>query len=182
MIGMGRHEALGGCHHGGDRGFHVRDPSSVQVAVAFHGHERIAAPPIDRSGRDDVDVACQADNRRGDPVPCPEVADGAAIEALAAESRDGEARPNEVEATGIVRRDRTAGDQPSGKVEWGVHVRSGCASGHGVDQVRSSSLIEVFARVAASTRFTMTAHAREWVPSLAGRLPGTTTDPDGTRP
>jgi hypothetical protein len=43
-------------------------------------------------------------------------------------------------------------------------------------------LIDVFARVWASTRFTITAQASECVPSADGRLPGTTTDPDGTRP
>jgi hypothetical protein len=42
--------------------------------------------------------------------------------------------------------------------------------------------MDVFARVAASTRLTITAHDREYVPSADGRLPGTTTDPDGTRP
>ena len=37
--------------------------------------------------------------------------------------------------------------------------------------------MEVFARVCASTRFMITAHASECVPSEDGRLPGTTTDP-----
>ena len=49
-------------------------------------------------------------------------------------------------------------------------------------QARSSSLIEVFARVASSTRLTITAQASEYLPSADGRLPGTTTEPDGTRP
>ena len=48
--------------------------------------------------------------------------------------------------------------------------------------VRSSSLIDVLARVCASTRLTMTAHDSEYLPSDDGRLPGTTTEPDGTRP
>ena len=51
-----------------------------------------------------------------------------------------------------------------------------------VPYVRSSSLMDVFARVCASTFLTITAQAREWLPSPAGRLPGTTTDPAGTRP
>ena len=48
--------------------------------------------------------------------------------------------------------------------------------------IRSSSLIEVFARVCASTFLTMTAQASECEPSAAGRMPGTTTEPAGTRP
>ena len=42
--------------------------------------------------------------------------------------------------------------------------------------------MDVFARVCASTRLTMTAHDSEYLPSDEGRLPGTTTDPDGTLP
>ena len=52
--------------------------------------------------------------------------------------------------------------------------------GHG--QPRSSSLMLVLDRVWASTRFTMTAQLRLWLPSAEGRLPATTTDPVGTRP
>jgi hypothetical protein len=48
--------------------------------------------------------------------------------------------------------------------------------------IRNSSLIEVFARVFASTRFTITAQARLYFPSDDGSEPGTTTDPGGTRP
>jgi hypothetical protein len=51
-----------------------------------------------------------------------------------------------------------------------------------MDYVRSKSLIEVFDRVCASTRFTMTAQFSDYLPSAVGRLPGTTTEPAGTRP
>src|SRR5690606_5680998 len=47
---------------------------------------------------------------------------------------------------------------------------------------RSSSLIPVFERVCASTRLTITAQYRLYLPSADGRLPDTTTEPDGTRP
>ena len=40
----------------------------------------------------------------------------------------------------------------------------------------------VLERVFASTCFTITAQYRLWLPSLAGRLPATTTEPAGTRP
>ncbi|MPN31917.1 hypothetical protein SDC9_179392 [bioreactor metagenome] len=50
------------------------------------------------------------------------------------------------------------------------------------DQARSRSLIAVLARVWASTFLTMTAQYRLYLPSAEGRLPGTTTEPAGTRP
>ena len=47
---------------------------------------------------------------------------------------------------------------------------------------RNSSLMLVFARVLASTCLTITAQYRPYLPSADGRVPGTTTDPAGTRP
>src|SRR6185295_5352856 len=111
----------------------------------------------------------KADKWSAASMACPEIASDTAIEALAREARGRQPRGNQVETPRIVWRDRAARDQAPGEVERLVHVRS-------------SSLIEVLARVASSTRLTMTAQASECVPSLDGRLPGTTTDPDGTRP
>ena len=49
-------------------------------------------------------------------------------------------------------------------------------------QARSRSLMLVLARVWASTRLTMTAQVRLYLPPSRGRLPATTTEPAGTRP
>jgi hypothetical protein len=49
-------------------------------------------------------------------------------------------------------------------------------------QSRSKSLIEVFARVRASTRLTITAQASPGRSAACGRMPGTTTEYGGTRP
>ncbi len=49
-------------------------------------------------------------------------------------------------------------------------------------QSRSRSFRLVLARVCASTRLTITAQYRLWVPSALGRLPDTTTEPAGMRP
>ena len=62
-----------------------------------------------------------------------------------------------------------------------AHRRQRVASERGTHS-RRSSLIEVFARVCASTRLTITAQYSEYLPSAEGRLPGTTTAPAGTRP
>ena len=63
-----------------------------------------------------------------------------------------------------------------------LSVRLSARANGAVHRSRSSSLRPTRARVFASTRLTMTAQARLWVPSGAGRLPGTTTEPAGTRP
>ena len=47
---------------------------------------------------------------------------------------------------------------------------------------RNSSLIEVLARVCASTRLTITAQYNPYFPSAEGSVPGTTTDPAGILP
>ena len=47
---------------------------------------------------------------------------------------------------------------------------------------RSSALIPTLARVFASTFFTMIAAYKLYVPHLEDKLPGTTTEPAGTRP
>src|SRR3569832_1842676 len=49
-------------------------------------------------------------------------------------------------------------------------------------QSRSRSFRLVFARVCASTRLTITAQLRLYLPSSLCRLPDTTTDPTGMRP
>ena len=168
-------QALDRGDHGRHRCLHVRGATPVQVAVPLRGNEWIGRPAVDRSRRHDVDVSGQADERRRAPAARPQVAHSAPVHALAFESRGGEAGSNEIEAAVIGRRNRAAGYQLSREcnsfVRYALHAHS-----------RSSSLIDVFALVCASTRLTMTAHASEQAPSAEGRLPGTTTDPAGTRP
>ena len=109
----------------------------------------------------------------------PEILHRRAIDPLAVEAGVRQTRRDQIERTAIVRRDGSAGDELLRELErLDVYIRCRCA-GH---QSRSSSLIDVLARVAASTRLTMTAHDSEYLPSADGRLPGTTTEPDGTRP
>ena len=99
--------------------------------------------------------------------------DTPAIDALASKTGRRQPRRHETQASAIRRRDRSIRDELTGELQ-----------GLGLDacHVRSSSLIDVFARVCASTRFTMTAQDKAYFPSADGRLPGTTTDPEGTRP
>ena len=103
----------------------------------------------------------------------PQIADRSAIDALAAKTSRCQPRRHKAQASAICRRDRSIRDELTGELQ-----RLGLDSCH----VRSSSLMDVFARVCASTRFTMTAQDKEYFPSADGRLPGTTTDPAGTRP
>ena len=176
-------ESLGGRDHRGHRHLHVGGAAAEQVAVALGGRERIARPPLDRARRHDVDVPGQADERRGRATARPEVAD---------RRRDPSARTRTPRppaarraAPGSRRRRASASGRRSaasrGRASAGGRpARRRCEPRSG--QARSSSLIDVLARVASSTRFTMTAQASEYLPSADGRLPGTTTEPDGTRP
>src|SRR6185436_18924001 len=115
----------------------------------------------------------EADERPRRTVPRPEIADRSAIEPLAREARRRQPGRNEIERAAIGGRHGAARDELPRELE-----RVGVDGGH----ARSSSLIDVFARVCASTRFTITAHDSAYLPSGEGRLPGTTTDPDGTLP
>ncbi len=63
-----------------------------------------------------------------------------------------------------------------------VPSRPGRPSRHVYSAARSRSLIEVLARVCASTRLTMTAQASAQRLSAEGSVPGTTTEPAGIRP
>ena len=166
-------DTLGRGYHRRHRAFHVRGATAVEKAVALGRREGIARPLFYRAGWHDVNVTGQADNRARRPMTCPQVADRSAIESLAREAGRRQARRHQTQAAAVRRRDRSARDELPGELQ-----RVGLDVGH----ARSSSLMDVLARVCASTRFTMTAHEREYLPSDEGRLPGTTTDPDGTRP
>ena len=167
------HDTLGRRDHRGHRRLHVRGAAAVEKAVALGGRERIARPLLNRARRHDVDVARQADERPRRAMARPQVADRSAIEPLAPEAGRRQTRRQQSQAAAIGRRDRAAGDELPGELQ-----RVALDLGH----VRSSSLMDVLARVCASTRLTMTAHDSEYLPSGDGRLPGTTTDPDGTLP
>ena len=103
----------------------------------------------------------------------PQVADFAAVETLARESGGRKTPRHEIERAAVIRRDRAARDERPRELQ---------RLAFDVAHVRSSSLIDVLARVCASTRLTITAHDSEYFPSDEGRLPGTTTEPAGTLP
>src|SRR5262245_32073950 len=105
----------------------------------------------------------------------PQVADRSAIDPLASEAGSRQPRRHETQAAAVCGRNRTRRNELSSQLQ-------GLVRDLGYVHVLSSSLMDVFARVCASTRFTITAHDSEYFPSGDGRLPGTTTDPAGTRP
>ena len=171
-VGLACH-TLGRGDHRRQRSFHVRGATAIETAVTLGRNERIARPLVYRARRHDIHVACQADDRPRRPMARPQVADRSAIDPLALEAGRRQSRRQQTQAAGIRRRDRPARDELPGQLQ-----RAGLDVAH----ARSSSLMDVLARVWASTRFTMTAQDSEYLPSDEGRLPGTTTDPDGTLP
>ena len=60
-----------------------------------------------------------------------------------------------------------------------IHI---CNSNYSSETARNNSLMPTFASVFASTFFTIIAAYKLYVPQAEGKLPGTTTEPAGTRP
>src|SRR6185295_1441341 len=166
MRRVGADEPLRGSNHRGNGTLHVGGAAPDEVTVALDCRERIGGPLIDGSGRDDVDVPGETDQRRCVATPRPQVRDAATIDPLAVETERSEARRNQSQAAGIVGRHRATGDQVPGERQRGgvtVVVRRGGfhVAAFRSYQSRSSSLMEVLARVWASTRLTMTAQESE---------------------
>jgi len=121
-----------------------------------------------------VHVPGQTHERRGSSMARPQVLHHAAVDSLAREARCRQPRLEQRQRAAVVGRDGPAGDELLREVKRGLVERR--------HQARRSSLMDVLARVASSTRFTITAQLSAYLPSADGRLPGTTTEPDGTRP
>ncbi len=169
-------EIAGGDDHGGNRGFHVGRTPSVKAAVPYGRCERIGRPFFNGAGRHDVGVAGEDEQGPPGTVPCPEVGYFAGTDRFAFEAGGGQQGPDDLLALPVVRCDGGLRDQVASQTESRVH------DGASFQLSRKRSLMAVLARVCASTRLTMTAQYMLYFPLESGRLPGTTTEPDGTRP
>ena len=169
---MHGNEFLASHHERGDRAFHVRGAAAVNPAIAHDGVKRIVCPLVARARWHHIGVPGEDQQRAARTPASPEVGDAAFGEGLCREA-DWRKMPHEDPlALPVVGGDGRLGDQiPDQAKDEGF--------GH---YALSRSLMLVLARVWASTRLTMTAQARLCEPSAAGSDPGTTTDPDGTRP
>ena len=172
MLGVGGHEFLGRHHEGSDRAFHVGRPTAVQPAVAFGGYERVAIPLFARTRRHHIRVTGKHGQRRGAAAPGPQIGDAALCDGFAREADALQPGGKRRLAIFIRRGDRRTGDQVLDQIQYGRRAH----------YALSRSLMLVLARVCASTRLTMTAQARLCEPSADGSEPGTTTEPEGTRP
>src|SRR5690554_4649086 len=104
--------------------------------------------------------------------PCPKIDDTAVDQRFADKACGLESLGQQLLAALIEGRARRSRDQVTRQLQYVARCH----------QALNSSLMLVLARVCASTRFTITAQARLCVPSPDGKEPGTTTEPDGTRP
>ena len=129
MCRVRRDELLGGGHERRDRGLHVGGATPEEHAVADHGDERIAVPPIERARRDDVGVAREADDRAGRAAPCPEVVDVAVTVVRDREARGLEALREQLLAAVVGGRDGPAGDEVAREVQRGIGMLRG-VQGH----------------------------------------------------
>ena len=159
----------------GDRALHVDRAAAVDVAIDDLGGERLGTPGRNVARRHDVGVAGERDVGAGAAEAGVEVGDRRGArrlegQAVAAKAEARERALDDVERPGVLGRDARAADQGLGERD-----RVGQ-----LDHARSSSLIEVLARVLASTCLTITAQASAGpgrpASSPPGRVPGTTTE------
>ena len=111
MVRMGTDELFRRGDHGGETTLHIRRTASEQHAVLDHRLERVAPPLLERAGRDDVRVPCEADRGRSGTTGCPEVLDIAVAQRLDLEAKRGQPIAHDLLATGVHRRDGVAGDE-----------------------------------------------------------------------
>jgi hypothetical protein len=160
----------------GDRAFHVGGAAADEDAVPSRGGEGVGRPAGKIARRHHVGMAGEAEIAPSLAEPRIEVQHlvGAGLgefDGLADKTQPFERAREKRDRARILGRDARETDQ----LRREMH---GIDGDHGFSrhQSRSNSLIEVLARVRASTRLTMTQQARLGpLPSLAGRLPGTTT-------
>ena len=75
--GMRGDELLDRDDEGGDRRLHVGRAAAVQPAVAHGRRERVGRPAVERTGRHDVGMSREDEQRPRRPAACPEVGDAA---------------------------------------------------------------------------------------------------------
>ena len=144
MIWLPAHEALRGRDQRGDGDLHVRGTAPEQAAIAPGWRERVARPAIHRTRRHNVDMAGKADERRRASAACPQVPDGPTIDPLAGEAGLRQARRNHPARPIVGVSDRQNKAAPPVGGPAGCRRRS--------SRTMLGSLMDVFARVAASTR------------------------------
>ena len=142
--------------HGGDeRGhpaLHVGRAAAIEAAVLDGAGERVVAPRIARTGRHHVDMAGEGQMPPTLPQLGVEIVDRVGAATLEAQAPAGETQGLQPLLQQVERRAGIGGDGGA------AHQRLGQRHGiGGVHQSRKSSLIEVLARVPASTRLTITA-------------------------
>ena len=156
-------EARHGGDEGRDRPLHVARAAPVEHAVLHLRREGLAGPARAVARRHHVGVAREAEVGPAVAPPRVEVVDrrGARLlegQAMASKAERLERALEHVERAGIGRRDALAADQRAGERQ---RMRERFSARQVLSarlaQLRSSSLIEVLARVPASTRLTITA-------------------------
>ena len=131
MAGMGLDEDFDGGDKSGQRGLHVGRAAPVEHAVALGGFERIRLPLLQRTGRDDIGMAREAEQRSARATSRPEVAGITRIDALEGEADSCEAFRDQFETARVFRRDRATADQRARKFQRRTGVL-GVALGKGV--------------------------------------------------
>ena len=111
VIGVRADEFLGRRDHRGEPALHVGSSAAVEQAVADRRREGIAAPLFERTCRDDVGVAREAEERSPAAAARPEILDVAKAQWLDHEAERRQALRHHWLAALVGRRHRSACDQ-----------------------------------------------------------------------
>ena len=146
-------EALHRRDEGGDRSLHVDCAAAAQRTITQAGREGIEGPGFGRPGRHHIGMAGETQIGAAVAAAGIEVMDIAKDQAVTVEPQLLQCGGNEVERALVLRGDARAADQRGGERRGIDNRRVESRLAHS----RNSSLIEVRARVPASTFLTMTA-------------------------
>src|SRR5207237_5412921 len=157
-----RDEPLGGSDEGGDRALHVDRTAAAQHAVAQCRAERVERPLLGGAGRHDIGVPGETQIRAAAAPARVKVRDRLVTllgegQRVTGEAEVFEPRRDDAERAFVLRRYARAADQLGGeryRIDRPIMPGGG---GRLLAHSRRRSLIEVLARVCASTCLTMTA-------------------------
>jgi len=111
MCGMSGDELLGGRDHRREPALHISRPASIEHAIAHCRHEGVASPFLERAGRHDIGVSCEAEHRPAAAPARPEVRHTAERHQLDHEADLAQTRSDQLLAALIRGRNRTTGNE-----------------------------------------------------------------------
>ena len=118
---MSGEKAFAGGDHRRQTAFHVRRAASVEITVADFRGERRRLPLLQWTGRHDVGVAGEGEQRFAVAIPRPEIGYRAEAQPFHPEAERFQPGDQDFLTAGVLGRDRGPADQVEGKVQGSGH-------------------------------------------------------------